>query len=49
MIIKMGEGLGKTCAIFFLTLLFALPLGMIIALLRMSKIKVISKITQFFP
>lgn len=48
MIIKMGEGLGKTCAIFFLTLLFALPLGMIIALLRMSKIKVISKITQFF-
>ena len=48
MIVKMGEGLGKTCAIFFLTLLFALPLGMIIALLRMSKNTVISKITQFF-
>lgn len=48
MIVKMGEGLSKTCAIFFLTLLFSLPLGMIIALLRMSKNAVISKITQFF-
>ena len=27
-IAKMSEGLGKTCAIFFLTLLFSLPLGM---------------------
>lgn len=43
----MGEGLSKTCAIFFLTLLFSLPLGMIIALMRMSKNPVISKITQF--
>ena len=47
MIIKMGEGLGKTCAIFFLTLLFAMPLGMIVALLRMSKNKVVSGITRF--
>ena len=46
MIIKMS--LSRTCAIFFLTLLFALPLGMIVALLRMSKIKVISAITRFF-
>ena len=46
-IIKMAEGLGKTCAIFFLTLLFSLPLGIIIALMRMSKNSVISKITQF--
>jgi len=46
MIIKMSEGLGKTCAIFFLTLLFSLPLGMIVALLRMSKNKVISGITR---
>ena len=44
----MAEGLTKTCAIFFLTLIFSLPLGMIIALLRMSKNTVISKITQFF-
>ena len=39
MIQKMSEGLGRTCGIFFLTLLFALPLGMIVAMLRMSKIK----------
>ena len=48
MILKMSEGLSKTCAIFFLTLLFSLPLGMIVALLRMSKIKVVSMITRFF-
>ena len=48
MIMKMGEGLSKTCAIFFLTLLFSLPLGMIVALLRMSKNKIISGITRFF-
>lgn len=48
MIIKMSEGLGKTCAIFFLTLLFSLPLGMIVALLRMSKVKVVSAVTRFF-
>ena len=48
MIVKMSEGLGKTCAIFFLTLLFSLPLGMIVALLRMSKVKVVSTITRFF-
>jgi His/Glu/Gln/Arg/opine family amino acid ABC transporter permease subunit len=48
MIVKMSEGLGKTCAIFFLTLLFSLPLGMIVALLRMSKLKVVSAVTRFF-
>ena len=42
----MSEGLGKTCAIFFLTLLFSLPLGMLVALLRMSKNKVVSGITR---
>ena len=47
MIIKMSEGLSKTCAIFFLTLLFSLPLGIILALLRMSKIKVVSAVTRF--
>ena len=47
MIIKMSEGLSKTCAIFFLTLLFSLPLGMIVALLRMSKIKIVSAVTRF--
>ena len=48
MILKMSEGLGKTCAIFFLTLLFSLPLGMIVALLRRSRLKVVSAITRFF-
>ena len=32
--------------LFALTLLFALPLGMVVALLRMSKVKVISSITR---
>ncbi len=48
MIVKMSEGLGKTCAIFFLTLLFSLPLGMVVALMRRSKLKVVSSITRFF-
>ncbi|MBQ3706882.1 MAG: amino acid ABC transporter permease [Clostridia bacterium] len=48
MILKMSEGLGKTCAIFFLTLWFSLPLGMIVALLRMSKNKIISSVIRFF-
>ena len=47
MIMKMSEGLGKTCAIFFLTLLFALPLGILIALMRMSKNKILSNVTRF--
>ena len=47
MILKMSEGLSKTCAIFFLTLLLSLPLGMIVALLRMSKNKIVSGVTRF--
>ena len=43
----MGSGFGKTCAIFFLTLLFSLPLGMVIAFLRMSKSKIVSNVTRF--
>lgn len=47
MIIKMSEGLGKTCAIFFLTLLISLPLGMVVALMRRSKLKGVSAVTRF--
>ena len=47
MIVKMSEGLGRTCAIFFLTLLFALPLGMLVSLLRMSKSKIVSNVVRF--
>ena len=46
MIITMVEGLGRTCAIFFLTLLFSLPLGMVVSLLRMSKNKVVSSVVR---
>ena len=46
MIGLMAEGMTKTCAIFFLTLLFSLPLGMIVAMMRMSKSKIISGITR---
>ena len=47
MILKMSEGLGNTCAIFFLTLLFSLPLGMVFTLLRMNKSKVVSSVMRF--
>ncbi len=46
MVLKMGEGFGKTCAIFFLTLLFSLPLGMAVALLRMSRNRFVSAATR---
>jgi len=46
MILKMSQGLGRTCAIFFLTLLFSLPLGMLVALLRMSKHRLVSLLTR---
>ncbi len=42
----MAQGLGRTCAIFFLTLLFSLPLGLGVALLRMSRNKIVSGITR---
>ena len=45
-VLKMGDGFGKTCAIFFLTLLFSLPLGMLVALLRMSKNRVVAPVTR---
>ena len=48
MITKMSEGLGRTCAIFFLTLLFSLPLGMVVAMLRMSKNRLISAVTKVY-
>lgn len=47
MILKMSEGLGRTCIIFFLTLLFSLPLGMIVALLRGSRNKIVSNVVRF--
>ena len=46
MIAKMSEGLGRTCVIFFLTLLFSLPLGLLVALMRMSKNRALSTVTR---
>ncbi len=48
MISKMSEGLGRTCAIFFLTLLFSLPLGLVVSLLRMSKNRIVSSIMKAY-
>ena len=48
MITKMSEGLGRTCAIFFLTLLFSLPLGLIVSLLRMSRNRIVSSIMKAY-
>lgn len=42
------EGFGVTCKLFFLTLLFALPLGLIISFGSMSKIKPISYAVKIF-
>ena len=48
MIMKMCEGLGRSGAIFFLTLLFSLPLGLVVSFLRMSKIKPLRWIAQVY-
>lgn len=48
MLTTMIPGMLRTCAIFFLTLLFSLPLGMAVMLLRKSKNPVISTITKGF-
>ena len=48
MVLKMCEGLGRSGAIFFLTLLFSLPLGLIVAFLRMSKIKPLRWLAQVY-
>ncbi|WP_079535756.1 amino acid ABC transporter permease [Phoenicibacter congonensis] len=42
------EGFGFSVSIFFITLIGALPLGIVVALARMSKVKIISLIAQFF-
>lgn len=45
---QLGGGFVITVEIFALTLLFSLPLGMIVALGRMSKVKVVSAITKAY-
>lgn len=47
MLEQLSSGMIKSMTIFFLTLLFSLPLGMIVCFGRMSKNKIISSITGF--
>lgn len=42
------DGLGVTLQVFLLTLVLAIPLGIIVALCRLSKVKPISKITECY-
>ena len=48
MLSAMGEGMLRSCAIFFLTILFSMPLGMVIMFLRRSRLKLVSAITKIY-
>ena len=48
MLSAMSEGMLNSCAIFILTILFSMPLGMIIMFLRRSKIVIIREITKIY-
>ena len=48
MLEQLTAGMGKSMGIFFLTLLFSLPLGLFVALGRMSKNKILSGIIGLF-
>lgn len=48
MLSQLGSGLVVTVEIFLLTLLFSLPLGMVVAFGRMSKNKIIRTITNIY-
>ena len=46
--LKLLQGFSTTCALFALTLIFALPLGLIISFGTMSKFKPLSAVTKVF-
>jgi His/Glu/Gln/Arg/opine family amino acid ABC transporter permease subunit len=48
MLSSMGEGMLRTCAIFFLTLIFSMPLGMIVMFLRRSRFRIVREITKIY-
>ena len=48
MLLTMGEGMLRTCAIFFLTIIFSMPLGMIVMLLRRSRFKPVQWIMKIY-
>ena len=45
---QLGEGMVATLSIFFLTLVFALPLGLVIAFARMSKFRILNWISGIY-
>ena len=48
MFATMGEGMLRTCLIFFLTLLFSLPLGMVVMFLRRSRFTLVRENTKIY-
>lgn len=42
LVLSMQDGFANTLTIFFLTLLFSIPLGMVVALLRMNRRRIVS-------
>ena len=48
MMMQLGKGMMATAEIFFLTLLFSLPLGLVVSFGRMAKNPVIRVITKFY-
>lgn len=48
MLPQMMEGLGVTLQVFVLTLVFAIPLGILVAVCRLSRFKVLRKIMEFY-
>ena len=48
MLMKLAEGMATSCWIFGITLLFSLPLGMVIAFGRMSKKRIVQGITKIY-
>ena len=47
-ICQLSEGMLATCNVFVLTLLFSLPLGLLIALGRMSKYRLLKAVTKIY-
>lgn len=47
-LVQILEGLGLTLGVFTVSLIFSLPLGVLVAGLRLSKIKAVSKVTEVY-
>jgi len=47
-LIQISKGMGITLYIFLSVLLFSMPLGTVVALLRLSKIKAVRKLTELY-